>query len=442
MAETVPMQSNIIPPKKDYRNISTNANSKAHLSPWIIWGLGAAFFFVEYYARVSPSVMAADLMGAFQVNAFALGSLSAMFYYAYISMQLPVGMLMDHYGPHRLLTTTALICAIGSFIFAFAPNIFVANLGRLLMGFGAAFAFVGSLKLASIWFPASRFGLMAGMTQAIGMLGAATGEGPMAVLVSHIGWQNTMILIGIVFIVLAMAIALVVRDAPAHHSSKQSGMRIKVGLLTSLKRVLMNPQSWVNASYAGLVYAPSAAFAELWGVSFLERAYAVDTKQAAAAIGMIFIGWGIGGPVAGWLSDKIGRRKPLMYVSAFADLILLSFILYVHMPIFMVYSLLFLYGFFNAGVAISYALASEINPRPISGTSMAFANMASVLIGAAFQPIIGYLLVKHWSGKMLNGIPLYTINDYKMALIVLPICLILGFIITIFIRESYCRSTN
>ena len=87
-------------------------------SPWLIWGLGAAFFFAEYYARVAPSVMATDLMQAFQVNAFALGSLSAFFYYAYVAMQLPVGMMMDRFGPHRLLTYTALICGIGAIGFS------------------------------------------------------------------------------------------------------------------------------------------------------------------------------------------------------------------------------------------------------------------------------------------------------------------------------------
>lgn len=411
-------------------------------SSWLIWGLGAAFFFAEYYARVAPSVMAQDLMRAFQVNAFALGSLSAFFYYAYVSMQVPVGMLMDKYGPHRLLTLTSVICAVGAFSFAFSVSVYMADLSRLLMGFGAAFAFVGSLKLASIWFPAGRFGLMAGLTQAIGMLGAATGEGPMAVLVSHIGWQHTMIVIGVIFLILAVAIGLIVRDAPSLHPRSKMGAHKQFSLLSSLKIVVANPQSWVNAAYAGFIYAPTAAFAELWGVSFLQHAYQIDVTQAATAIGLIFIGWGVGGPLTGFLSDKSCLRKPYMYGSALCGLICLLLILYVHLPFYFIYILLFIYGLTNTGVSIAYAVASEINPHHTGGTSMALANMASVIIGATFQPLIGWLLVLHWNGIVANGVPVYMVSDYQSALLLLPACSILGFITAFFVKETHCTKVE
>ncbi len=415
---------------------------KLRLSPWLIWGLGAAFFFAEYYARVAPSVMAYDLMRAFSVNAFALGSLSAFFYYAYISMQIPVGMLMDKYGPHRLLTFTAVICGMGAFGFAFSTHIFFADLCRLLMGFGAAFAFVGSLKLASIWFPASRFGLMAGLTQAIGMLGAATGEGPMAVLVTHFGWQQTMMLIGIIFMILAVAIGLIVRDAPTSHPRRLVGVSKNFSLLSTLRIVLKNPQSWTNAIYAGFVYAHSAAFGELWGVSFLQHAYHVDVTTAATAIGLIFIGWGVGGPLTGFLSDFISLRKPFMYGSAILGFICLVLILYAQLPFTVVYFLLFIYGMTNTGVSIAYAVASEINPHHAAGTSMAVANMASVIVGASFQPIIGLLLVLHWSGLIVHGAPYYTAADYRSALILLPVCSALGFITAFFVKETHCQKSQ
>lgn len=407
-------------------------------SPWLIWGLGAAFFFAEYYARVAPSVMADDLMRAFDINAFALGGLSAFFYYAYISMQLPVGMMMDKYGPHRLLTVTALICAIGAFGFAYAPNIYFADLGRLCMGFGAAFAFVGSLKLASVWFPASRFGLMAGLTQAVGMLGAATGEGPMSVLVSKIGWHSTMLLIGAVFVLLAIAIGLIVRDAPAKatHPRRKIGSK-NFSLFSSLKIVAKNRQSWINAAYAGFVYAPTAAFAELWGVSFLEHAYHIDVTHAATAIGLIFIGWGVGGPVTGHFSDYFGNRKQFMYASALCGLVCLLLILYVHLPLMVIYCLLFIYGMTNTGVSISYAVSAEINPHRTAGTSMALTNMASVIVGASFQPLIGFLLVLHWNGLMHSGAPVYQTSDYQTALLLLPICSFLGFITAFFVKETH-----
>src|SRR5687768_6752451 len=163
-----------------------------NFSPWLIWGLGAAFFFAEYVARVAPSVMVPELMKSFNVDAMAIGSLSAFFSYAYVSMQIPVGILVDRYGPHRLLTVMCIVCGLGCFLFAAASNIISANLGRFLMGFGASFAFVGSLKLAVLWFPANRFGLLAGLTQAVGMVGAAIGQAPISLVVAHLGWQTTL----------------------------------------------------------------------------------------------------------------------------------------------------------------------------------------------------------------------------------------------------------
>lgn len=420
----------------------THAGQKhktTRLSPWLIWGLGAAFFFAEYYARVAPGVMAHDLMRTFHVNAFALGGLFAFFYLSYDLMQLPVGMLMDKYGPHRLLTFTAFICAVGAFGFAHSTHIYIADLCRLLMGFGAAFAFVGSLKLASVWFPSGRFGLMSGLTQAIGMLGAATGEGPMAVIVSHIGWQDTMFLIAVIFAVLTVAIGLIVRDAPSTYPRRMIGVSKNFSLLSTLRIVVKNPQSWIISLYSGLVYAPTAVFGETWGVSFLQRAYHVDVTVAATAVGLIFIGWGVGGPLTGYLSDRLNVRKPFLYASPLCGFVLMSLILYGHLPFGFVYFLLFFYGVTNTGVSVSYAVAAEINPHHTAATSMSLTNMASVIIGPVLQPIVGFLLVLHWSGAMYDKVPYYVAADYRTALIMLPICSLLALVVCYFVKETHCK---
>lgn len=420
--------------------MDTTNYTQSKIMPWIIWGLGAAFFFSEYFARVAPSVMANDLMRDFHVEAFALGSLSAFFYYAYVSMQIPVGMLVDRYGPHKLLTFTALICSVGAILFASAHTIFTAEMGRLLMGFGAAFAFVGSLKLATVWFSPMRFGLLAGLTQALGMLGACVGEAPMSLVVSSMGWRNTMFLIAVIFFLLSIGIGLIVRDYP--HGYPRHLVRIEKGsgFFKSLKVVLSNSQSWLNAAYAGMIYAPTAAFAELWGVNYLRQVYGLSLHAAASAVGCIFIGWAVGGPIAGWLSDRMQRRKPLMYASALLSLVLLTSVLYIPtISIYAVFVILFFYGIANTGVAISYAVAAEINQRSYAGTSMGFANMASVIIGAAFQPLIGWFLDITWNGKILDGVPQYSVHNYQLALLVLPACLIVGVILTFFVKETYCK---
>ncbi len=406
---------------------------------WLIWGVAASFFALEYFARVAPSVMVPQLMHDFQVNAQALGSLSAFFYYAYVSMPVPVGMLVDRYGVRRLLTIMAIICAANCLLLAVSSSFWVAQLARFLMGFSAAFAFVSALKLAATWFPLTRFGLLSGLTQALGMLGAAVSEGSMAHMVATIGWRLTLVVVAVGLFCLAIVIGIVVRDHPTG-KAMPTGSTKQYHFLAGLKTILRNPQTWINAAFAGCIYAPTAAFGELWGVSYFVQTYHLEVHTAAWAIGFIFIGWGIGGPIMGWISDQIQRRRPIMLISALLGTILLVSVLYIpHLPLPLLYLLLLLYGVSNTGLVVSYAASAEINPHRVAGTSMAFANMASVIIGAACQPIIGWLLDQHWTGQMLNGVRVYSAESFREAMLLLPVIMLFSLLFAWLFKETYCK---
>ena len=381
--------------------------------------------------------MVPDLMRAFNVSALALGSLSAFFYYPYLAMQIPVGSLVDRFGPQRLLTSAACLCGLSCIGFAMSSNIYLAELSRFCMGFSASFAFVGTLKLATLWFSAARLGVLAGLTQGLGMLGAAVGAGPMAVVVGHLGWRDTMMYIGFFLLVLAVLIRTFVKNKlPTAHFSDVAYS--KPSILEGLSVVLKSKQGWVNAVYAGLVFAPTAAFAELWGVSFLVKTYNLSSSVAASGISCIFIGWALGGPLVGWISDRLQRRRIIMIVSALASLVLMALVIYVpNLPLIFLFLVLFLYGIANTGVAIAYAASGEIHSRSVAGVSIAFTNMASVIVGAMFQPVIGALLDYHWDGEMLGGIPNYSAQDFRFAMIALPVCLLLSCVIIYFFKESY-----
>lgn len=407
---------------------------------WFVWGLAASFFFCDYFARVSPGVMAPQLMEAFHVSATGFGALSAFFYYPYLGMQIPVGLLVDRYSVRWLLTIMTLLTGVSCIIFATAPVFLVAALGRFLLGFSASFAFVSALKLASVWFDQSRFGMLAGFTQALGMLGAFVGEAPVAYSVAVLGWRPTMWVMAVIFFILAFAIGIVVRDYPKNQFHLVAHHRADHSIWKSLIVVLKNPQSWLNAFYAGMVFAPTAAFAELWGVEHLVHFHHLSHNLAAIGNGMIFLGWGVGGPIVGWISDYIGQRRPVMLVSALLSGIFITAALFVPgLPSYAILLLLFLYGIANTGVAISYAVASEINPRQVSGTSMAFANMMSVVPGAMMQPIIGRLLDYHSGYHMINGTPVYTASDFSFAMMSLPVALLIAVVLTFCIKETYCR---
>ncbi len=412
-------------------------NNNRH-NAWLIWILAAGFFFAEYVARVAPSVMVPQLMSAFQVNAAQLGLLSAFFYYAYVIMQIPAGTLIDKFGPRKLLTVLAVFCGASVLVFASSHSLKIAEFSRFVMGLCAAFAFIGALKLASVWFSPSRFGLLSGTTQAIGMLGAAVGEGAVSVLVEHTGWRESMYLIGFILVGLGILIGFIVRDKPKVMSSPVNKIQDKkYALLEGLMVVLKNPQTWINGVFVGFLYAPTAAFAELWGVSYLHRVYNFRPEVAAGAVSMIFIGWLIASPIAGWISDRIGRRKPIMLISVIASLLCMASILYLpSLSKTALFTLLFLYGVSNVGVATSYAIACECNPRPIAGTSMSFANMASVIIGALFQPVIGWMLDLQWNHKIVDGARYYSAYDFRVAMLILPLCFVISLIAWWFIRET------
>lgn len=426
--------------------MSQNNNFTARLMvksyyPWVVWGLAAGFFFLDYFARVAPAVMTDQLMRDFSILGTGFGFLSASFLCAYIPMQIPVGMLADRYNSRWLLGTNVLVCVAGCIIFATAHSLAVAMAGRFLLGFGAAFAFVTALKIATIWFPANRFGLIAGLTQALGMLGASISQAPMAYSVDHIGWRPTMWMITVALFFLAIAIFLFVRDksygSDSHATNKvTNGKAVIVGLW----KIMQNPQTWWNALFVGLLYAPTEIIGEAWGVKFFRQAHGLSNEVAAFATGLVFFGWAFGGPIIGWLSDHLKRRKPILFLSALLSGILIAIVIYVpNIPFPTLCILLFLYGVANTGVGTSYAVAAEINARPLSGTSMALANMASVIIGACFQPLIGWLLDKGWDGVMQNGVPVYSSHDFRMVLIALPIGLFLAALVSMRIRETHCQ---
>jgi sugar phosphate permease len=415
--------------------------TKSHLA-WLIWGLAAAYFFSDYFARVSPGVMGRELQLAFSVGTAELGLLSSFFYYPYIAMQIPVGLLVDRYSIRFLLTIMAILTALGCVVFGISSSLWVAIIGRMLIGFSAAFAFVSALRLAAMWFPPSKLGLLAGLTQALGMWGAAVGEAPVSLLMSALGWRHTMLVMALVFGLLAILIYAFVQDRPSHKQFREKKAEKKQRkVVESLRIILSNRQTWYVALFVGFLFAPIAILGEFWGPSYLQYGRGLSAHSAAFADGLIFIGWGFGGPLAGYLSDRFGMRRPFMLFSAISGFVVLSLILFCPgLALWQLNSLFFLLGLTNAGLAVAYAVATEINCRGVIGISIAFANMSSVIIGALLQPVFGKIL--EWTvGHGVTDIATLTTNDFHYAVLLLPVCSLFAIFMTFFIKETHCRPT-
>lgn len=410
----------------------------------LIWGLAAAFYCFDNLLNASPSVMKPELSQAFGTNAADLGLLSSCYLWTYGLMQIPAGLLMDKVGPRKLLTFASFLCAIGSLFFSMADSLGLALIGRLLIGGGASFAVVGCSKIASIWFPANRFALFVGLMVMVGMLGAAFNGLFVSSLVQAVGWREAMYYgtaLGFTFTVL---IGLLVRDEPPVplNSDEASHVVPQLHLWESLKEVISCPQAWVASIYAGLMFVPTLAFGMMWGIPYLVEAHDFSRPEAGQLVSLIFIGWAMGGPIFGWVSDYIGRRNLPMYVANIVTLLITVLIIYnTHMPAWAMAMCMLGLGFFSSGFIIAFAVMREKNRPDVAGTAIGFINMLNTFGGAAMQLVIGKLLdVTATEQVVVNGDTIFSLNDYQNALLALPVCLALSLVMLFFLKETYCHS--
>lgn len=424
---------------------STSSINKQTLSkamPWIVWSLAALFYLYENLIQVSPGVMVPDLMKAFSINSAALGSVIAFFFYSYAGMQIPVGVLVDNYNARFLLTGAALSCALGCVLFATANSILMIAIGRLLIGFGAAFAAVCAMKLAANWFPPKKFSFLVGLMVTIGMMGSMIGGTPLALLVGNIGWRHTMLILAIIGIIVAILIMLVVRHSPNHSdktnvSRKQDKKERNQPLLQGLLSVLKCRQSWLLATYGGLIFASTSIFGGLWGVPFLMKAYSLDKPTAAGIVSMIFFGWVIGSPLSGILTSVLNSYKKVLWLSSVGCLVVMLAVLYIpNLPTFLLSVLIFGFGLFSSFFLPSFTLMHDLHVNESSGAALGFMNAANMIGGAVGQPLIGVLLDATWNGTLINNERIYSVTDYQYAFACFPIMLIISLTLIPFIKEK------
>lgn len=404
-----------------------------------IYTLMTLFLLFEMALQVSPSVMTVSLMHDFNIGAATLGVMASFYFYSYTLMQIPVGLLYDRYSARGLITFAAIICTIGSFFFAFTHHVVWAGLGRFMMGIGSAFAFVGVLIVAARWFPRRYFAFLVGIAQFLAAMGALCGELPIAALLNHVIWRVVMVLFGMIGLVMTVLCFMIVRDNPYNNRHIPKRHHLK----QELKEIVRSAQTWWIALYAFCGWGPIAVFAALWGVPYLAVRFQVPTTQAALAMALVWIGVGVMSPILGWFSDKLGHRCILLRLTSFIGL--LSALALFYLPgISFGLSFVFLLGIGIAasGQILTFALVKDNNRPTTTGTAIGMNNMAVVAGGAIFQPLVGLLLHLSWDHKMGgDGVPLYTVENYHLGLMIVPLCFLVGLIVSLFfIKETYCQS--
>lgn len=412
---------------------------------WTVWGLGALLYLIAFYQRVAPAVITDKLMTEFAMGAAALGNLSAFYFYSYVGMQIPTGVIADRWGPRRLLTAGAAVAAVGSVVFALAPNVWWANAGRLLVGGSVAVAFVSMLKLATHWFTPRQFTLASGMALFTGVVGGVFAGVPLRMMVDAFGWREVMAAAGLACALLAIAIWWKVRDDPSElgyqsHLADAHTDKPKDSVFQGLKRVLSYRNTWCLFFTPGGMAGSVLAFAGLWGVPYLTQIHHLSPREAAAITSALLVAWAVGGPVMGTLSERLGARKPLYIAGCAVAVAGWSALVFLPTPsVPVLVALLLVLGFVAGNIIIGFAYAKESVPASLSGTASGVVNMGTMTGPMVLQPAVGWVLDRYWDGTLAAGVRVYGEAAYRAGFALILAWTVLSLVLVSLTRETSCR---
>lgn len=418
-----------------HQNLQTSPYSMRYT--WLLFFITASFVLFKYILEISPSVLASDLMSTFHLNGFELGLMASSYFYAYLLMQIPVGVLLDYFSVRWLIALALLTCTAMTWLMSYTNNALVLTAARFITGLFAAFSAVGTMKVVTLIFKPCQFATMSGLMMSIAMIGAVAGQSPLVFLVQHVGWRHSLLIISALGLLISVCFMSV--SAKLQQYKTEAQFTKLSDLLRALISLLKQPNNWLVGLYSGLAFAPISTFVGLWGLPYFNEVYNAPKTTMALVISLTFIGFAVGAPTAGWLSNLIGRRKPIMFIGSLAALILLLICLYSELSIIQLACCLFFMGMAISCFFVSFATISESNPHRFSGTSIGFINMFNALISALMEPLIGKFLDLHWQGKQLNGTRIFSPTDYHHAFIILPIGLLISLVCVLFIKETYCQ---
>jgi sugar phosphate permease len=408
----------------------------------------AAVYFFSYFHRVAPAVVAADLMRAFAISAASLGGLVAIYPYVFVAMALVAGGLADALGPRWTLALGGTTMGLGAALFGIAPTFAVAFAGRLLVGLGASVVLISWLSLAAAWFRPAEFGTVSGFTQAVGNVGALVASSPLALLVEAVGWRQTFVMIGALTVVLAGAVAVLVRDRPEALGlppvTPPRGAASVRDTLAAIPGVVRNPRTWPPIFAAGGVYVGLMTFMGLWGIPYLVQVYDLSRVEAASVVALAPAGLCVGSPLVGWLSDRwLERRRvpfavcTLLFTACWAPLLLphdLRFSVGALAPF------VFLMGFTASAVALVWPCVREVNNPAHVGLAIGFVNIPIFLAFAIMQWLTGVILDAHWAGLAAAGVRIYPLEGYQALFLLCLGISAAAVAASWFITETRCRN--
>ena len=417
---------------------------------WGVWSVAAVFYLASFYLRVAPAVMTSELMQSFGIAASQLGNFSAVFFYAYVLMQIPTGVLVDTWGARKLLIVGATAAAAGGLIFGSTSNFTLACVGRAIMGAATAVGWVVTLKITTHWFAARKFATLAGLGLLMGNIGALVAQVPLRLLVEHFDWRTVAIASSAFVLVLGVAAWAFVRNDPADAgyqsyapTALQTQAHVTIGqALTGFRRIFGYRNTWLIFFAQGGFVGALLSFTGLWGPSYLKVRFGVPSTTAAAVCSVMIVSWAVASPLFGYVSDRMQRRKPIYLGGAVVALLGWSAMFYLPaLPLPPFVALAAVTSFASGAVILGFPYTKESVPVRYLGTISGAINVGNMIGPMLLQPGIGRILDQRWSGTMSAGLRVYSVDAFEAAFLLIVGWLLLSVTLISFTRETHCQPT-
>lgn len=423
--------------------MNNNDQSYPAYLPWLVCISGSMFFFYEFIQMNMLNSIGQYLIKEFGMNATQLGLLGGWYFYANLIFIPIAGILLDRFSTRLILLCSMSLCVVGTILFSFSTSIYLAAFSRFLEGMGGGFCLLTAVRLASRWFDPRRMAFITGMAVTMAMLGGVVAQTPMTVLAEHLGWRQAVWLDASLGFLLIILMAVVVQDYPPGHQQRHEEEQVELkalGFWRAKKIAFGNWRNWLAGLFTCFLNQPISLLGALWGNMYLQSTYHISATDASYITSMIFLGTVFGSPAAGWISDKMGRRKlPMLLGNLMSLAIVLMIILVPNLSVIELVVMFLTLGFVSSAQVISYPLVAEMSPRILTATSVSVVSFTCVAGYPIFQPLFGKIMDLHWDGKMLNGAPVYAASDYHFAVWILPITFIAALGCLAFLKETYCK---
>lgn len=415
----------------------------------LMWLILVSLHLITNFHRVSFNVVADLLTAEFNLTGAGLGNLAAAYTYTYLVMQLPGGALVDRLGPRRIAFLSAMAMAAGSIMIGLSPSAALVFGGRLLIGFGGSVILINIFKFQASWFRANEFATVSGMAIFISSSGTLLASTPLSIAVEVIGWRGSFIVAGIITVLVALVCIRVIRDRPGMQNPAAAGSSMEnpdgeplntagAPLFKALPEILKNSRLWILFLVNTGIYGGFIVFSGTWGISYLVHSYGIDVRQASFFIIPAFIGYMIGAPLFGFISDRIGsRKKPavvsfVLYCLAWGTITVWPGLL----PPALLYGVSFLIGFGTPANLLTFSMAREASPPGYTGLVTAMVNMGVFAGMAILQPLFGYVLDLGWEGLLLDGARIYPLEAYRLGFLICFLFALVSLLATLLYREK------